>query len=71
MSRRVSRAVAALTFVLVLTFSPAAFAANRRDGFDPSFGSRIVKLIKQFAHKFGIINSDDDVVTAYPGPPKP
>ena len=71
MSRRVSRAVAALAFTVVLTLSgPSAFAANRGDRFDPSFASRIVRLLKQFAHKFGI-TSQDDINTAYPGPPKP
>jgi hypothetical protein len=71
MSRRVFRSAGALVFALVLTLSaPVASAATRDRSFSPNF-SRIVQILKQFAHKFGITALDEDVTTAYPGPPKP
>lgn len=75
MSRRVFRSVVALAFALVLTFStPVASAATRDRSFTPSF-TRIVQILKQFAHKFGITTFDDPTTTtdnvATPGPPHP
>ena len=70
MSRRVYRSAVALVFALVLTLSaPVASAATRDRSFSPSF-SRIVQILKQFAHKFGMTTSQDDS-TAWPGPPIP
>jgi ABC-type sugar transport system substrate-binding protein len=70
MSRRVSRSVAAALLALVLSLStPAAFAASRDGGSDPGFGSQIVRVIKHFAKKLGIIGTYEDF--ASPAPPKP
>lgn len=62
MSHRYARTIAAFVIVVLLA-SPAAFAARRDGGFDPSFGSQIVKILKQFAHKLGITTHDDIVIT--------
>ena len=68
MSRRVSRS-AAVVLAFVLTFAaPSAFAARRGPGFDPSFGSSIVKFLKSLSKKFHISSQDD---IDMPSPPKP
>ncbi len=49
MSRRVSKSLVALAFTFVLCLStPSTFAATRDGGFDPSFGTRIVRIVKGF-----------------------
>ena len=71
MVRRVSRSVVALLFVVVLSLStPAtAFAAARDRGFDPSFGTRIVRFVKNLAKHlgFGLVSQED----IQPHPPIP
>ena len=54
MSRRVSKSLVALAFASVLCLStPSAFAAANRDrGFDPGFGTRIVRFLKGIVHHF-------------------
>jgi hypothetical protein len=71
MSRRVSRAAIAAVLALTLSLSmpSAAFAASR-DGFDRSFGTRIVRILKMLGKKFGIVSMDVDVSIS-PTPPKP
>jgi len=69
MSRRVSRPAAAILALIISLSAPAAFAAQRDRGIDPSFGSQIVRVIKKFAKKLGIVTQED--LSAWPGPPKP
>jgi hypothetical protein len=67
MNRRVSKSLVALAFALVLCLStPSASAATRDGGFDPSFGARIIQLVKGFIHHF-IPGSMTDM----PSTPKP
>jgi hypothetical protein len=69
MNRRLSRAVVAALFALVLSLStPSAFAAPRDGGWDPDFGSRIVRIVKKFFRHFGITTQDD---VQWPGTGKP
>ncbi len=69
MNRRLSRAVVAALFALVLSLStPSAYAMPRGGGWGPDFGSRIVRILKSVMRHFGI-TTQDDVQT--PGPPKP
>ena len=69
MNRRLSRTVAAALLALALSLSaPSAFAAPRDGGWDPDFGSRIVRVIKKFFRHFGITTQDD---INWPNPPKP
>ena len=67
MSRRVSKSLVALAFALVLCVStPSAFAATRDGGFDPSFGARIVRMVRGFFHHFVPSSAVD-----FPAVPKP
>ncbi|HEY3052490.1 MAG TPA: hypothetical protein VGK04_03790 [Thermoanaerobaculia bacterium] len=69
MSRRVSRPAAALLALVISLSAPSAFAAASRDrGMDPDIGTRIVKVIKSLAKKFGI-STNEDVI--WIGPSKP
>ncbi|HSP17570.1 MAG TPA: hypothetical protein VLV78_22690 [Thermoanaerobaculia bacterium] len=69
MNRRLSRAVIAVLFAVVLSLStPSAFAAQRDGGWGPDFGSRIVRVLKNWMRHFGISSQDD---INYPTPPKP
>lgn len=68
MSRRVSKSLVVLAFASVLCLStPSASAAMSRDGgFDPSFGARIVRMVKGFFHHFV-----PGTATDLPSTPKP
>ena len=67
MSRRVSKSLVALVFAVVLSVStPSAFAATRDGGFDPSFGARIVRIVKGFFKHFVPGTTVD-----FPAVPKP
>ena len=67
MNRRVSKSLVALAFALVLCLStPSASAATRDGGFDPSFGARIVRIVKGFFHHFV-----PGTTTEFPSIPKP
>ena len=69
MSRRVSKIAATALFALVLTLStPSAFAAQSRDGGDPDFGTRIIRVLKNIAHHFGFHTWTNDEQLS---PPKP
>ena len=69
MNRRLSRTVAAALFALMLSLSaPSAFAAPHGGGWDPDFGSRIVRVIKKFFRHFGITTQED---VYWPNTPKP
>jgi hypothetical protein len=53
MSRRVSRPAAAALLAIILSLTaPSAFAAGRDRGFEPGFGPRIVRLVKNFIKNF-------------------
>ncbi len=73
MSRRVSKITAVALFALTLSLStPSAFAAQSRDGGGgPDFGTRIVRIVKNILHHFGLggIVSNDTITT--PGTPVP
>ena len=73
MSRRVSKPAAALlAIVLSLTLSaPAAFAGDYRNrDVNPGIGTRVVRIVKHLAKKFGI-STQEDVDFTSPAPPKP
>jgi len=77
MSCRVSRPAAVLLALVLSLSAPSAFAGQYgRDfnpGFGTGFGTRIVRILKQFGKKLGIISSlnVDNPSIALPGPPKP
>lgn len=67
MSRRVSNSLVALAFASVLCLStPAASAATRDGGFDPSFGARIVRMVKNLVHHF--VTGTTEVFVSIPKP---
>jgi hypothetical protein len=68
MTRRLSRPVAAALLALTLSLSvPAAFAAPSRDGgWEPSYATRILRIIKTLTQHFGICTHD-----SLPGVPIP
>jgi hypothetical protein len=69
MNRRLSRAVIAALFAVVLTLStPSAFAMQRDRGWGPDFGTRIARILKSVIRHFGIVSQDD---INLPTPPKP
>ena len=68
MSRRVSRPAAALLALIITLAAPSAFAAQRGRGFEPRFGTQIVKFLKSLSKKF-FIGSQEDIDV--PSPPKP
>ena len=69
MSRRVSKITAAALFAIVLSLStPSVFAAQSRDAGDPTFGTRIVRILKNIAHHFGLIPSSQDDSISIPKP---
>jgi hypothetical protein len=69
MNRRLSRAVIAALFAVVLSLStPSAFAAQRDGGWGPDIGSRIVRVLKSWMRHFGIATNDD---VTWPNPPRP
>lgn len=73
MNRRVSRPAAVLLALVLSLSAPSAFARPHGRDFEPGFGTRIVRILKQFGKKLGIISSlnvDNPSVTM-PGPPKP
>ncbi len=69
MNQRLSRAVIAALFAVVLSLStPSAFAMQRDRGWNPDFGSRIARVLKSVLRHFGIVSQED---INLPTPPKP
>ena len=60
MSRRVSKITAAVLFTIVVSLSSPVYAAQSRDIGDPDFGTRIVRVLKDFARHLGLIHSTGD-----------
>jgi hypothetical protein len=70
MSRRVSRPAAVLLALVLSLSAPSAFATQYGRDFNPDFGTRIVRILKQLGRKLGIITSLD-VEIIQPAPPRP
>jgi hypothetical protein len=70
MDRRVSKLAAAVLALVISLSAPTAFAATRGRDINPGIGPRIVKILKSFGKKLGLVTTDDcDFVS--PNPPRP
>ena len=71
MSRRVSRPAAVLLALVLSLSAPSAFAMPYGRDFNPDFGTRIVRILKQLGRKLGIISWTRTADRSVAGSPKP